>query len=114
MIAETFAQQKRNVSATRFFAAMNPRNKEPLDKCVATAALAAQGYAGVIDVLGSIGWLSPGTVGQWRRGQIDCLERAIQANPARIAEALNLSRAWAKAKGLDRTQALLWRTSGRF
>jgi hypothetical protein len=83
------------------------KNKEPLETRVvmaAEAALAAQGYAGAIDVLGGIGWLNPSTVGQWRRGQIDCLEHAIQTNPARIAEALNLFRAWATAKGLTASE----------
>jgi hypothetical protein len=83
------------------------KNKEPLDQRVAKAAeaaLAAQGYAGAIDVLGGIGWLNPSTVGQWRRGQIDCLERAIQTNPARIAEALKLFQSWATAKGLKASE----------
>jgi hypothetical protein len=86
---------------------MNPKNKEPLDQRVARAAeaaLTAQGYAGVIDVLGGIGWLNASTVAQWRRGQIDCLEHAIQTNPARIAEALHLFGAWATAKGLKASE----------
>ena len=86
---------------------MNPKNKEPLDQRVtraAEAALSAQGYAGAIDVLGGIGWLNSTTVTQWRRGQLDCLERAIQTNPARIVEALKLFRAWATAKGLKASE----------
>jgi hypothetical protein len=86
---------------------MTSKNKEPLEQRVARAAeaaLAAQGYAGAIDVLGGIGWLNSSTVGQWRRGQIDCLEHAIQTNPARIAEALHLLGAWATAKGLKASE----------
>jgi hypothetical protein len=86
---------------------MTSKNKDPLEQRVgraAEAALAAQGYAGAIDVLGGIGWLNSSTVGQWRRGQIDCLERAIQTNPARIAEALHLFGAWATAKGLKASE----------
>jgi hypothetical protein len=41
---------------------------------------------------------------QWRRGQIDCLERAMQIHPARIAEALHLFGAWATAKGLKASE----------
>ncbi len=56
---------------------MPGKNKEPLENRVvraAEAALAAQGYAGAIDVLAGIGWLPPSTVAGWRRGQIDCLD----------------------------------------
>jgi hypothetical protein len=86
---------------------MNAKNKVPLEQRVATAAeatLAAQGYVGAIDMLLGIGWLSPGTEEQWRRGQIDCLERAIQTNPARIAEALKLFQSWATEKGLKASE----------
>jgi hypothetical protein len=86
---------------------MTSKNKEPLETRVvaaAEAALAAQGYAGAIDVLGGIGWLNASTVEQWRRGQIDCLEHTIQTNPARIAEALKLFRSWATAKGLQASE----------
>jgi hypothetical protein len=91
----------------RGFAAMPGKNKEPLEARVvraAEAALAAQGYAGAIDMLLGIGWLPPSVVEEWRRGQIDCLERAIQTNPARIAQALTLLRAWAAAKDLKASE----------
>jgi len=83
------------------------KNKEPLDQRVARAAeaaLAAQGYATTIDVLGGIGWLNHWAMEQWRRGQIDCLEHGMQIHPARIAEALNLFGAWATAKGLKASE----------
>src|ERR1700730_8475339 len=107
MMAQTFAHRRRaHLSITRF-AAVNPKNKDALEKRVvkaAEAALAAQGYASAIDVLAGIGWLAPGSVTEWRRGQIDCLERPIQTNPARIAQALALFRAWATAKGLQASE----------
>ena len=86
---------------------MASKNKEPLDQRVARAAeaaLAAQGYAGAIDVLLRIGWLNSSTMEAWRRGQIDCLEHTMQTNPARIAEALKLFHAWATAKDLKASE----------
>jgi hypothetical protein len=82
---------------------MNPKNRKKLaDRIVRAAetALAAQYYVSPVDVLVGIGWLDPGTVNRWRRGQIECLERAIQTNLARISEAMKLFRAWATAKEL--------------
>jgi hypothetical protein len=82
---------------------MNRRNREKLaDRIVRAAetALAAQYYVSPVDVLVGIGWLDPGMVNRWRRGQIECLEAAIQTNLARISEAMKLLRAWATAKKL--------------
>jgi hypothetical protein len=67
----------------------------------AEAALAAQGYVSPVDALVGIGWLDAGTVERWRRGQIDCLEGAMQTSPPRILEALKLFQSWAPAKGLS-------------
>jgi hypothetical protein len=67
----------------------------------AEAALAAQGYVSPVAALAGIGWLDVGTVEHWRRGQIDCLERAMQTNPPRILEALKLLQSWATGKGLS-------------
>jgi hypothetical protein len=86
---------------------MASKNKDPLENRVANAAeaaLAAQGYASALDVLLRIGWLAPSAMQAWRRGQIDCIEGAIQTNPARIVEALNLFRAWATAKDLTASE----------
>jgi hypothetical protein len=66
----------------------------------AAAALAAQGYVSSIDVLVGIGWLDAGAVERWRRGQIDYLERVVQANLSRISEAMKLFRSWAAGMGL--------------
>jgi hypothetical protein len=40
-------------------------------------------------------------VEQWRRGQIDCLERAVQTNLPRISEAMRLFRSWARERNLS-------------
>jgi hypothetical protein len=85
------------------FAAMNPKNRNALAQRVdkaAEAALAAQGYVSSIDVLVGIGWLDAGKVEQWRRGQIDYLERVVQSNLSRISEAMKLFRSWAARRGL--------------
>jgi hypothetical protein len=88
--------------------AMNAKNQKSLDARIARAAgaaLAAQGYVSSIDVLIGIGWLDAGKMEQWRRGQIDTLEQAVQTNPPRISEAMNLFRSWATAKGLSPSPA---------
>jgi hypothetical protein len=82
---------------------MNPKNRKKLADRIVTAAettLAAQYYVSPVDMLIGIGWLDPGTVNRWRRGQIEFLERAIQTNLARISEAMKLFRAWATAREL--------------
>jgi hypothetical protein len=86
---------------------MNRRNREKLaDRIVRAAetAIAAQHYVSPVDVLVGIGWLDPGTVNRWRRGQIECLEAAIQTNLARTSEAMRLFRAWATAKELSASE----------
>ena len=82
---------------------MNRKNREKLaDRIVRAAetALAAQHYVSPVDVLVGIGWLDPGTVDRWRRGEIQYLERVIHTNLARISEAMKLFRAWVTAKEL--------------
>jgi hypothetical protein len=84
--------------------AMNRKNRNaPADRVVkaAEAALAAQGYVSPIDVLVGIGWLDVLTVERWRRGQIDCLERAVRTNLPRISEAMKLFRSWATERNLS-------------
>ncbi len=66
----------------------------------AEAALAAKSFVSAIDILVGIGWLDPGALERWRRGQIDCLEGAVQANLSRVSEAMRLFRSWATAKAL--------------
>ena len=82
---------------------MSGKNRVPLADRVAKAAeaaLAAQQFVSAIDVLVGIGWLDPGAVERWRRGQVDCLEKVMQTNLPRISEAMKLFRSWATAKGL--------------
>jgi hypothetical protein len=67
----------------------------------AEAALERQGYASAVDVLAGIGWLQPATLQRWRQGELPCLEAGMQTGPARIAEALQLLRAWVAEKGLE-------------
>ena len=83
---------------------MNRKNRTALaDRLVkaAEAALAVQDYVSPIDVLVGIGWLDVGTVERWRRGQVDCLEGAMQVTLPRILEALKLFQSWAAGKGLS-------------
>jgi hypothetical protein len=82
---------------------MHPDNRKKLSDRVikaAEAALAARKYVSPIDVLVGMGWLDPGAVKRWRQGQLDHLERVVQANLSRISEAMKLFRSWASAKGL--------------
>jgi hypothetical protein len=87
---------------------MSRKNRPPLADRVARAAeaaLAAQDYVSPIEVLLGIGWLDPNSARRWQQGQIDCVEETLQTNPARIAEAMDLLRAWAVAKGLLASEA---------
>jgi hypothetical protein len=82
---------------------MSRKNRRPLVDRVTEAAeraLAAQDYVSPIDVLVRIGWLDPRAVKRWQQGQIDCLEGAVQVDPARRSEAMRLLRSWATGKGL--------------
>lgn len=96
---------------------MSRNNRVPLADRVAgaaDAALAAQHFVSAIDILIGIGWLDSGAVERWRRGQIDCLEEAVQTNLPRISEAMGLFRAWATARGLiPSPTAYVGRTPGR-
>jgi hypothetical protein len=83
---------------------MNRKNPKALAERVskaAEAALAAQGYVSPIDVFVGIGWLDAPTMERWRRGQIDCLERAVQTSLPRISEAIKLLRSWASERNLS-------------
>ena len=86
---------------------MSRSNRSPLATRIAKAAevaLAAKGHVSSIDVLLGIGWLDPNSLERWRRGQIDCLERAMQTNLPRIAEAMKLFHSWAAERGLSASQ----------
>lgn len=82
---------------------MSQKNQVPLGNRVARAAeaaLASRHVASVTDILIGIGWLDPGAVGRWQRGQVDCLEEVVQVNPPRILEAMQLFQSWAAERGL--------------
>jgi hypothetical protein len=86
---------------------MSRQNRVPLADRVAKAAeaaLAARHFVSAVDILVGIGWLDPGAVERWRRGQIDCLEEVVRANLPRISEAMRLFRSWATARGLFASQ----------
>jgi hypothetical protein len=82
---------------------MHPHNRKKLANRVIRAAetvLAAQKYVSPVDVLVGIGWLDPGALKRWQRGQVEYLERVVQANLPHISEAMKLFRSWGAAKGL--------------
>jgi len=88
---------------------MSRRNRVPLADRVARAAeaaLAAEHFVSAIDILVGIGWLDPGAVERWCRGQISCLEEAIQIDPPRISDAMRLFQAWAAARGLSASETV--------
>jgi hypothetical protein len=87
---------------------MNRKSRNALAERVvkaAEAALASQDYVSPIDVLVGIGWLDVRTVERWRRGQVDCLDGAVQTNLPRILEAIKLLRSWAGERNLSESPA---------
>jgi len=87
---------------------MTRKNRVPLADRIAKAAeaaLAAQHFVGMIDVLLGIGWLDASTMERRRRGQIDRLDDAIQVNPKSLSEAMALFRSWALGRGLSASAA---------
>jgi hypothetical protein len=87
---------------------MSPKNRQSLSDRVARAAetsLAIQQYVAPLDVLMGIGWLDASTEKRWRLGQIESLEQALQVNPARIIEAMELFHSWVNKKGLQASEA---------
>lgn len=82
---------------------MHPDRNEHLKERVvraAEAALAHNQYVSAIDVLTRTGLLAPTHVESWRKGRIDFLEGAIQANPSKITQSMEMFRQWALEKGL--------------
>jgi hypothetical protein len=70
----------------------------------AEAALAHKQYVSAIDVLTGSRLLEPAHVESWRKGRIDFLERAIQANLKKISQSMAMFRQWALEKGLKPTE----------
>ncbi len=82
---------------------MHPDRHEELKKRVvgaAEAALAHHHYVSAIDVLTRTGLLAATHVESWRKGRIDFLERAIQANLKKISQSMAMFRHWAMEKSL--------------
>ena len=82
---------------------MHPDRHEELKKRVvsaAEAALAHHQYVSAIDVLTGTGLLAATHVESWRKGRIEFLERAIQANLEKISQSMAMFRQWALKKGL--------------
>ena len=82
---------------------MDTKNRPKLaDRVIRAAetAFAIEEYVAPVSVLMGIGWLDGNTEKRWRLGQIESLEHAIQTNPARISEAMEIFRSWAEGKGL--------------
>jgi hypothetical protein len=74
-----------------------------LDRRVVAAAeamLAREQSVSPVGVLAQIGWLPWGLVDDWRRGQVDYLERVAAVQPDRLAVALVHLRRWAAREGL--------------
>jgi hypothetical protein len=92
------------------------KDRKRLDRVTGAAgrALAAQKYVSPIDVLQGIGWLDSNSLKRWRLGQVDCLERVVQANLSRISVAMRVFRAWARQRGLKPSEtAYVARRPGR-
>ncbi|MGO9741653.1 MAG: hypothetical protein ACLPN5_09120 [Roseiarcus sp.] len=86
---------------------MNPKNRQALEDRViraAEGALARQEYVSAIDVLLGLGWLDASSLARWRQGRVESLERVVQANLARVSEAMKLFRGWASQKGLKASE----------
>ena len=94
---------------------MHPDNKEALKQRVvnaAEAALSDHQYVSAIDVFMGAGFLQPTHAQSWKKGQVDFLERTIQANLKKISLSMSLFRQWALAKGLRPSETRYMR-SGR-
>ena len=83
---------------------MDTKNRPKLADRVTKAAetaFAIEDYVAPVDVLMGIGWLDGNTretleAGAGRKS----LEHAIQTNPARISEAMEIFRSWAEGEGV--------------
>ncbi|HZZ62260.1 MAG TPA: hypothetical protein VFE63_13990 [Roseiarcus sp.] len=82
---------------------MSRKNRANLaERVVKTAetTLATEDAVCAIDVLRGIGWLDASALDAWRQGRVDCVEAAIQTNPVRLVEALEIFQRWAAGQGL--------------
>jgi hypothetical protein len=79
----------------------SPSRLERRVVAAAEATLAREQSVSPLDVLAQIGWLPWGLVDDWRRGQVDHLERVAAVQPDRLATALEHLRRWAAGEGLE-------------
>jgi hypothetical protein len=63
-------------------------------------ALDRQGSVTFVDVLVGVRWLAAAHVDGWRQGRVPHVQELVQVPPARIHEALRLTYAWARERGL--------------
>jgi hypothetical protein len=66
----------------------------------AEAALRDSKSVSPVDVFSRIGWLPGNLVDRWRQGRTDSLEQVMNVGPEKLAGALEMLRAWARAGGL--------------
>lgn len=104
-------------SAPLQYKPVKPENRQQIERRVTDAAeavLAQQEYVSAIDVLTSIGWLSPSHVDRWRQGRIAYLERAVQPNLKKVSAAMRAFHSWAENRGLKPSEtAYIARTRHR-
>lgn len=67
----------------------------------AEEVLSRQRYVAPVDVLLDLGWLHQSQVDAWRQGRVECLERVVDANLAKISKAMGHLRRWARDRGLS-------------
>ncbi|MFC5287740.1 DUF2293 domain-containing protein [Actinokineospora guangxiensis] len=70
-------------------------------RTVAEELVRRKGTVAPVEVLVGIGWLSTRTVDAWRHGKVPRLDAVAAVPPARLAEALDLLRDWARGRGLE-------------
>ncbi|BBY44131.1 DUF2293 domain-containing protein [Mycolicibacterium celeriflavum] len=68
---------------------------------VAEAVLAEQGAVRPVDVLVGVGWLAQPNVERWERGRVPSLDRCVQVDAAKVAEAAAALHDWAQERGLE-------------
>ncbi len=79
-----------------------------LERRVARAAeevLAKQKSVAPVDVLMGLGWLHPVHLDPWRQRRVADLEQLVQVGPEKVAQAVELLRHWATARGLEPSEA---------
>jgi len=76
-----------------------PGLRERVESAAERALLDAKSVS-PLDVFQGIGWLPGTVVDRWRQGRVAALDQAMDVSPDRLAEALEILRRWALARGL--------------